>query len=82
MSWKTYYFENGSKITSLPSKNNIRGKRSELIGFYCVGCEDVHEDYPMKKLAMVDNDMWMCKESFDVISKEIQKEIPIQYSFD
>jgi len=43
-------FKNGSKIKCILTSNNVRGKRSKLIGFYCANCHDVHENYPLKNI--------------------------------
>lgn len=53
-----FEFKNGSIIQTVNTSNcNIRGKRAELIGFYCRWCNCVHIDYPMKDTIMVDNDI-------------------------
>lgn len=59
-------FKNGSKIECIPAFNNIRGKRSELIGFYCMVCDGVHVDYLIKNIRWIDNNM-VCKEGYERI---------------
>jgi ABC-type antimicrobial peptide transport system permease subunit len=68
-------FKNGSKIEGISSFNNVRSKRSELIGFYCALCNDVHEDYPIKNIRWIDDNM-VCKESYEqknIRDKKIQE---------
>ena len=69
-------FENGSKINYLStSNNNQRGKRSELVGFYCFECKDMHEDYPIKNIQWIDENIMICKEAFENIFKPFKKEV-------
>lgn len=56
-------FKNGSKIKCVLTSNNVRGKRSKLIGFYCANCHDVHENYPLKNIIWIDANILACKES-------------------
>lgn len=57
-------FINGSEIESFASDSNIRGSRSKLISFYCVSCGCVHEDCLIKDMIIIDDDIWMCRESY------------------
>ena len=65
-------FINGSEITSIESKDtNIRGKRSELLSFYCDGCDCVHVDYPIKNVYYTKSEEYMmCKESAEKLDRE------------
>jgi len=68
-------FKNGSKIEGISSFNNVRSKRSELIGFYCALCDDIHEDYPIKNIRWIDDNV-VCKESYEqknIRDKKIQE---------
>ena len=57
-------FKNGSRVETIyESTANSRGRRSELMGFYCVACRNVHVDYPIKNIQWIGDDM-MCKESW------------------
>lgn len=59
--------KNGSTIETIcESTANNRGRRSELMGFYCIWCKDVHVDYPIKNIQWIGDDM-MCKESWDKV---------------
>lgn len=57
-------FKNGSKIGCIPVSNNVRGKRSELIGFYCISCDGVHVDYLIKNIRWIGDNM-VCKEGYE-----------------
>lgn len=59
--------KNGSQIIYISSSNNIRSKRSELLGFYCANCNDVHEDYPIRNIQWIGDNIMMCKESYNAI---------------
>ena len=68
-------FENGSTIETIEtieSTANSRGRRSKLMGFYCVACKDVHVDYPIKNIQWIGDDM-MCKESWDKVLERKEK---------
>jgi len=52
-------FKNGNVIEIIEVPDNIvRGKRSELIGFYCKHCDCIHEDYFLKDTIIIDNDIY------------------------
>lgn len=51
-------FKNGSTIKSVDIIDNVRGKRSELIGFYCNWCKCVHMDYPIKDIIILHRDIY------------------------
>jgi hypothetical protein len=59
--------KNGSTIKAFESTSSIRSKRSELISFYCYNCNCVHEDYPIKSMMIISDDLAMCKESFEKV---------------
>ena len=59
-------FKNGSKIKCLPKSDSVRSKRSELIGFYCAACDNIHEDYLIKNIRWIGDNM-ACKESQESI---------------
>lgn len=55
-------FKNGNIIETIKVPDNVvRGKRSELIGFYCKYCDCVHVDYPLKNTFIIDNDIFCDK---------------------
>ena len=63
-------FKNGSKIECYESTScNVRGNRSKLISFYCVNCNTIHVDYPIKNMMIFgeENLTTMCRESFEKI---------------
>ena len=65
--------KNGSEIASITSTETItnRGKRSELMSFYCDGCDCVHVDYPIKDIYSTESEMYMmCKESAEKLHRE------------
>ena len=64
-------FINGSEISSIEfSDINNRGRRSELMSFYCDGCDCVHIDYPIKDVHYAKSDEYiMCKESAEKLDK-------------
>ena len=64
-------FKNGSKTKCIPTSDNVRSKRSEFIGFYCINCHDVHEDYPIKNIIRIGDNM-TCKESHESIKGGVQ----------
>ena len=52
-------FKNGNIIETIEVPDNVvRGKRSELIGFYCKCCDCIHENYPLKDTIMINNDIF------------------------
>jgi hypothetical protein len=57
--------KNGSVIYCTSSKNVKRSNRSKLISFYCYGCKEVHEDYPINKVQFIGESYEICKESYD-----------------
>lgn len=63
-------FKNGSKIKCLPKSDSVRSKRSKLIGFYCVLCNAIHMDYPIKNIRWIGDNM-VCKESQESIEGEV-----------
>ena len=67
-------FSNGSEIKARDIHQSSRGRRSELIGFYCDWCGDVHEDYPFNKLHVVD-DMMFCDFGWEKLLEELEKNI-------
>ena len=48
-----------------PIRGLIKDKERKYISFYCCGCLDIHDDYPIKDVKYIGNGYWMCKESFD-----------------
>ena len=61
-------FKNKSKMETIDSKNNSRGKRSESIGFVCVSCGE------FKMLGLSDwitvcDELIVCRECFERISR-------------
>lgn len=59
-------FKNGSEIKCISTNNNVRSKRSELMGFYCTACDNIHEDYPIKNIRWIDDNM-VCKETYKIL---------------
>lgn len=64
-------FKNGSEITTVKSNSNFKSKRSELISFYCINCDEVHIDYPISKMMIFGEEdlVTMCSESFEKVIK-------------
>jgi hypothetical protein len=62
-------FKNDSVIYCIPTRNTIRGIKSELIGFYCSSCGEVHENYPISDTQFIGELYQMCKESYEKILK-------------
>lgn len=62
-------FNNGNIIEYVASASNCRGKRSELITFYCINCDEVHVDYPIKDMLVFgeENLITMCRQSYDSV---------------
>ena len=49
------FFKNGSEIKLVKVSNETsRGKRSELVSFYCDICDRFHIDYPRKNIFNID----------------------------
>lgn len=55
-------FKNGSEIENIKTTDTIRGKRSELVSFYCVGCKKMHIDYPVRNIIILNENDVICKE--------------------
>lgn len=71
------FFKNGSEIKLVKSSNeNTRGKRSELVSFYCDICDRFHIDYPRKNIFNIDcaeskRSIVFCRESVaDILDGE------------
>lgn len=58
-------FKNGSIVYCSSKKNGIRSARSKLVGFYCYGCKEVHENYEINNVQFIGEYYQMCKESYD-----------------
>ena len=58
-------FENGSEVKIIESTPILRGKRSELISFYCTECRDMHIDVPISEMLHIKDDIFICKTSFE-----------------
>jgi len=57
--------ENGSEVKIIESTPILRGKRSELISFYCAECRDMHIDVPISEILHIKDDIFICKTSFE-----------------
>lgn len=68
-------FKNESKIKiyNCDNKTTIRGKRSELISFWCNECERIHVDFPKSETVIID-DMMFCKSGYENILKELSED--------
>ena len=68
-------FKNESSIENIEHSNsNIRGKRSKLVSFYCIGCNGVHIDYPIKDIIIIDKENLICREKRKEIIKIVQND--------
>ena len=68
-------FKNESSIENIEHSNsNIRGKRSKLVSFYCIGCNGVHIDYPIKDIIIIDKENLICREKRKEITKIVQND--------
>ena len=68
-------FKNKNSIKNVECSNsNIRGKRSKLVSFYCVGCNGVHIDYPIKNIIILDEENLICREKCEEIIKIVQND--------
>jgi len=57
--------ENGSEVKIIESTPILRGKRSELISFYCAECKDIHIDVPISEMLNIKGNIFICKTSFE-----------------
>ena len=63
---KTTEFENGSKVNRIEvSSKVIRGKRSEIISFWCDNCQKVHVEVPLSEMCVDSNNRMVCRASLE-----------------
>ena len=65
------YRKNGRNKNKLKIQCSNRGKRSELMGFYCDWCRDMHEDYPYKEIHII-GDLMFCESGCKCLLKELR----------
>lgn len=67
----TIELNNGSIIKTCESTSNvIRGKRSELISFWCPRCNYLYVDVPIFEYIPISSKIAICKRCLDNIIKE------------
>jgi len=70
----TIRLNNGNQIFYTSNSNVVRGKRSKLISFYCVNCKQMHIDVPTEEFMYVNENVTMCKTSYESVIKPFIKD--------